>query len=283
MEKLQVNVSGGRTSAYMAWWLKEVMYDHYDMLFIFANTGQEHEDTLRFVNDVDRNFNLGLVWVEADVQHDERKRSGHKVTDYYSASRNGEPFEEVIKKYGVCNHTHMHCTREMKKNAIDSYTRSVWGDEDFSRAIGIRADEKRRVSVNASKQKIVYPLVDMMPVDKEFILDWWKNYDWDLKIPEHLGNCVTCYKKSDKKLNQVYRACPEAFDFFKRMEDEHSNDRIETDGIAEPRVFYRGYRSTETLLKQFATADMDTSKMFREDETGGCSESCEPFQMEIPI
>lgn len=281
-ERLQVNVSGGRTSAYMAWWLKNNMADKYDMLFIFANTGQEHEDTLRFVNDVDQHFGLDLVWVETVVHHDERTRSTHKVVDYASAARNGEPFEEVIKKYGVCNHTHMHCTREMKRNAIDSYTRAFWG-KDYSVALGIRADEARRVSPRAGERNIIYPLVDMEPVDKAFILDWWKQYEWDLKIPEYLGNCVTCYKKSEKKLNMVYRECPQAFQFFDRMEREHSADRIATDGVAEPRFFFRGYTSTEKLLKRFEGAAVDTRKMFNEEESGGCSESCEPYQMEIPL
>lgn len=282
IERLQVNVSGGRTSAYMAWWLKMNMSHKYDFLFIFANTGQEHEETLRFLNDVDKNFYLNLVWVEAVVHHNERARSTHRVVDYKTASRNGEPFEEVIKKYGVCNHTHMHCTREMKRNAIDSYTREKWG-HDYSVAIGIRADEQRRVSPKAADRSIIYPLVDMEPVDKGFILDWWKQYDWDLGIPEYLGNCVTCYKKSAKKLNMVYRDCPKAFEFFKRMEAEHSFDRIETDGVAEPRYFFRGYTSTERLLSQFKDARMDTSKMFNEEESGGCSESCEPYQMEILV
>src|SRR4051812_13903129 len=85
---LQVNVSGGRTSAYMAWWLKMNMSHKYNFLFIFANTGQEHEETLRYVNDVDKNFHLDLVWVEAQVHHNEVKRSSHKVVDYASASRN---------------------------------------------------------------------------------------------------------------------------------------------------------------------------------------------------
>lgn len=278
--RLQVNVSGGRTSAYMASWLKENLSDTYEMLFIFANTGQEHEDTLRFVNDVDVHFGLNLVWVESVVHHDERTSSTHRVVNYTSAARNGEPFEEVIKKYGICNHTHLHCTREMKRNSIDSYTRKLWGN-DYDVALGIRADEKRRVSPHAADRNIIYPLVDLNPTSKDEVLEWWGQYDWDLKIPEHLGNCVTCYKKSAKKLNMVYRECPKAFEFFARMEREHSLDRLETDGIREPRYFFRGYTSTERLLKQFSDADMDTSKQFKEDESGGCSESCEPYQMEL--
>ena len=44
-EKLFVAFSGGETSGYMAQYLKKHKQDQYDMIFIFANTGQENEET----------------------------------------------------------------------------------------------------------------------------------------------------------------------------------------------------------------------------------------------
>ena len=52
-ETLFVSFSGGRTSAYMCWWLLNNKADVYDFIFIFANTGLEHENTLKFVNQCD--------------------------------------------------------------------------------------------------------------------------------------------------------------------------------------------------------------------------------------
>lgn len=120
-ENLIVTFSGGETSGYMCFLLKEHLSHLYNFLFIYANTGLEHEKTLLFVDKCDKYFNLNLIWVEAVVYQDERKASSHKVVNFETASRNGEPFKEVIKKYGLPNKHFFHCTRELKNNPITSY------------------------------------------------------------------------------------------------------------------------------------------------------------------
>ncbi|BBI90503.1 phosphoadenosine phosphosulfate reductase [Tenacibaculum phage PTm1] len=44
---------------------KENKSDEYEMVFVFANTGQENEETLEFVNKCDEEYNLNVVWIEA--------------------------------------------------------------------------------------------------------------------------------------------------------------------------------------------------------------------------
>ena len=87
---------------------------------------------------------------------------------------------------------------------------------------GIREDEMRRVSASADAQNIIYPLVDLFPSDKIDVLNYMKQFSWDLTIPEHLGNCTMCFKKSYKKLNMVYRQKPEVFEFTDRLEQKYS-------------------------------------------------------------
>ena len=65
--KLLVSFSGGETSAYMSKWLIENKSDHYEMVFVFANTGEEAEETLQFVDQCDKTWDLNMVWVEALV------------------------------------------------------------------------------------------------------------------------------------------------------------------------------------------------------------------------
>jgi 3'-phosphoadenosine 5'-phosphosulfate sulfotransferase (PAPS reductase)/FAD synthetase len=275
---LQVCFSGGRTSAFMCRWLLDNKSQDYNFLFTFANTGLEHEDTLRFADAVDKNFGLGLVWLEA-VVHSGRRASTYRIVNYETASRQGEPFEEVVAKYGLPNHSFKHCTRELKANPMKFYARSIWGD-DFDIAIGIRADEKRRVSPNATTHHIVYPLVDMIPTTKADVLDYFEQFDWDLKIPEHYGNCKTCFKKSDKKLNMVYRNTPKEYDFFIHLDDLYST--VGPNTVPGPRKMFRGYRSTRELLSQFAFLNCDTSRMINDEDSGMCSESCEVFETVIP-
>lgn len=72
--KTLVCFSGGRTSAFMSKMIKESGIA--DCVYVFANTGQERNETLDFVNQCDQRFGLGVVWVEA-VVNDGRVASTH--------------------------------------------------------------------------------------------------------------------------------------------------------------------------------------------------------------
>jgi len=185
-EIIVVSFSGGRTSAYMSWWLKEHMSHLYNFVFVYANTGQEHPKTLEFVNNVDKFLNMNLVWVEA-VVHESRTASTHKVVTYETASRNGEPFEEVIKKYGLPNQSYLHCTRELKLHPIHDWIK-VNGYKGCRQALGIRYDEYRRVK---NDKNYIFPLANIVRTTKQDVLDFWKRQPFDLDLEEHLGNCFS--------------------------------------------------------------------------------------------
>lgn len=285
--RLLVCVSGGRTSAYMAWWLKKHCSHLYEFIFIFANTGLEHWDTLRFIHDVDRYLLDGeLIIVEADVIHEQRVGTTFSLIGFQALAKLGEPYEEVMKKYGIANKTFPHCTRELKERPMNAYAKSVWGN-DYTLAIGIRADERRRVAESGmiNKRPVIYPLADptMHPVDKVHILDWFSQFDWDLKIPQYLGNCITCWKKSYLKLNAVWWDNPAHFEPFARYEKEYGLRKPPTDKTPGARVFFRGYKSALQLCDEFKTLNRDTRATYeRENEASGeCDESCEPFPMVV--
>lgn len=272
--KLQCSFSGGRTSAYMSIMLKRHFSDAYDIRFMFANTGSEHPDTLRFVNEIDIRYGLGVVWLEAVVHSGERKASTHRIVSYETASRRNEPFDAVCAKYGIPNQTFKLCTRELKLNPMNSYMDSIgWKDQIV--AIGIRMDETRRVSASATAQRIVYPLVHWFPTDKQDVLAFFEDFAWDLGIPEHQGNCVFCYKKSDRKLHTLYREDPKNFDFPIRIDSLYKN--VGPNNVPGPRQMFRGRRDVHALLAEFRRNDFDASKGIAD---GGCSESCEVYDVE---
>tara|TARA_B100000446_G_scaffold185938_3_gene211044 strand:+ start:2012 stop:2875 length:864 start_codon:yes stop_codon:yes gene_type:complete len=282
-ETLFVSFSGGRTSAYMCWWLLENKADEYDLIFVFANTGQEHEKTLEFVDRCDREFGLNLVWVEAVVHHGEKKGCTHRIVTFETASRAGEPFEEVIKKYGIPNATFLNCNRELKINAMWSYKRSIGFRAKHLSAIGIRVDEIDRMSPTAKSDGLLYPLISMKPTTKAEIRHWWAQQEFDLDIPEHLGNCVTCWKKSDRKLMTIARHEPERFEFFDRMERTYPDAGAGGGG----RVFFRRHRSSQDIIASSKIPfvefvdhmpELQLKIGFEIDELdieSGCGESCE--------
>lgn len=216
-KKLLVSFSGGETSAYMAVWLWQNMRDEYDIIFVFANTGFENEETLVFIKRFSEHFNIPIVWVEAVINPINRKGTTHKVVDFYTANRDGSPFEAMAAKYGLPNSEAPHCTRELKEYPIKSYARSL-GWKKYYTAIGIREDEPKRVNKNAHKKRLLYPLVHLRPMTKAKINFWWSQQPFRLELKGYQGNCVTCWKKSDNKLYQIAKENEKAFLFFTKLE-----------------------------------------------------------------
>ena len=298
-------MSGGRTSAYMAEKLLHLQSVGYfqDTKFIitFANTGREHEETLVFVNKCSERwlsiYGVNVVWLEA-VVYRERIPSGHKEVCFESASRLGEPFEDVVSKYGLPNGNFLHCTRELKENPILNYMESIGQSKGFIKNgalvpatyetfIGIRSDEQKRLKGNKSgKQEKVYPLAELLnkyDLDcdircvKYEVLDFWDDMPFNLELPEHLGNCIDCHKKSNKKLAMVYRDMGlSAFKFSGWLDYEYSYVKSQMiDGQLKKRKRFRGYMDTKELIALFDLKNMDNKD--RSEDEGGCSESCEPF------
>ena len=241
-----VSFSGGRTSAYMCWWLLEHKADEYDFIFVFANTGLEHEKTLEFVDRCDKEFGLNVVWVEAVVNPERGKGVTHKIVGFESASRKGEPFEEVIKKYGIPNNDYPHCTRETKLSPMFHYKQSLGFKRNHQMAIGIRSDEPARISQTSKEQGLIYPLATMTQVTLAEIRHWWADQSFDLDLPTHYGNCVTCWKKSSRKLLTIARHEPHYFDFMDRMEQTYADAGA---GDAK-RVFFRKYKTAADFLME---------------------------------
>jgi len=278
LPKLCVSFSGGKTSGFLAWWCKNNLSQQYEMRFVFANTGLEHEKTLEFVQRCDREWDLGVEWVEAVPNHNERKSSGARVVAFETASRNGEPFEAVIQKYGISNQSYPHCTRELKASAIRNHLLGTDWDGYFT-AIGIRVDEIDRMQADAREKRIVYPLVSAVPMDKAAVNRWWDRQDFNLEIPPMLGNCVTCWKKSDRKLLTIAQDDPHAFDFMRRMEERYPLAGHNVDGT--PRTFFRKHRTAEQIIARSKQPFRRWSEAVNEDlfadedMPNGCSESCE--------
>jgi 3'-phosphoadenosine 5'-phosphosulfate sulfotransferase (PAPS reductase)/FAD synthetase len=294
MEKnLLVSFSGGETSAFMGQWLnnhyEELGYEN--IVFVFANTGLENEQTLEFVNRCDKHFKLGIEWIEADVIHEYKKGTRYYRTDFDSANRNGDPFEQFISKYGIPNQANPQCTRELKAAPISSFGKDWFNGEKYHTAIGIRRDEADRMNAKYKEMRLIYPLIseNMIPATKPMINFYWRSMPFRLELKGYQGNCATCWKKSDKKLYQIAQENPKAFDFMDRMEEKYGNffppQRIEKwikEGKETPKniTFFRNKRSSKQILEEAkdwkGTIKNDADEYsYQTDLLGG--DSCEVF------
>lgn len=138
-EKLVISFSGGKTSAYMSYKIKEELGPHRDLYFVFANTGQENEETLIFADKCDKEFSLNLTWVEAVVNPTHGVGITHRKVSFETASRNGEPFSDFIKKSGIPNQTYPQCSDRLKLSPIEHWKKCN-GLSGAPHAIGIRCD-----------------------------------------------------------------------------------------------------------------------------------------------
>lgn len=269
MNKVCCSFSGGKTSAYMAALIKQHWADR-EVVYVFANTGQEREESLRFVQRVDEHFRLGVVWVEAVIHPEFGEGTTHKIVDFASACRDGSLFASMCATYGIPNAAYPHCTRELKLNPIYSYLRSIgWQKNDFVSAVGIRTDEQDR----AGKQGCIYPLVDTWPVDKQDVNTFWEGQPFNLGLREYQGNCKWCWKKSESKLVRIAKDDRAAFDVPMMLEREYGHVKAPL----VPRKIFRKHQSTIDLLN-LADIWPDQFTLFDEpDKPGGCGESCDAF------
>jgi len=215
-EPTVISFSGGRTSAYMLWRVLQSNTGLPDEAIVcFANTGKEEEATLEFVRDCSVNWNVPIHWVE--YRSDDLKFA--EVT-FETASRNGEPFEELIKKKKYLpNPVARFCTSELKVLAIDRFLKSK-GIDSYTTAIGIRADEQRRAAKMTDK---FIPLV-RAGITQADVQKFWKNSFFDLKLRfgngiTALGNCDLCFLKGQAQIMSLVSDKPDRAIWWAKMEE----------------------------------------------------------------
>lgn len=237
-----VMFSGGRTSAVLAKHIKSNPDKYPNVIYVFLNTGKEVEKTLQFVDRCDKEWGLGVIWLEAKVIDEKGKGTTHKVVNFETASRNGEPFEAMLKKYPLPNNMASNCTRELKQRPIYAYLRDNYKDYDITRIIGIRADEAHRKSVNAELEKVIYPLCDEIPFNERMVREFWSRQSFDLGLKDYEGNCDLCFKKSLKKRLTIIKQNPDSAKWWLEMEQKYSSEEI-------PRFDLRTNKSIAELVE----------------------------------
>jgi 3'-phosphoadenosine 5'-phosphosulfate sulfotransferase (PAPS reductase)/FAD synthetase len=253
-----ISFSGGRTSAYM---LRQVLDSNgglpADAHVIFANTGKEDPATLDFVRDCGERWSVPIIWVE--YRADE---PGYAIVDFETASRNGEPFEALIKKRNYLpNAVARFCTVELKiLRAVD--VMRAMGYEEHDNMIGFRADEPSRVAKvrkdPSGGTKGVERLTPLAKagVTKRDIQRYWQASDFDLQLenvngttPE--GNCDLCFLKSSARILSLIAQKPTRAIWWGRMEGSINNPNIQGGG------YFHKDRPSYSQMAAFTGAQAD--------------------------
>jgi hypothetical protein len=249
-----ISFSGGRTSAYMLYRVLEAhnMSLPSDAKVIFANTGKEDEATLRFVQACSDNWGVEIHWLEYRDADPEFER----VT-FETASRNGEPFEAIIRKRQYLpNPVTRFCTSILKIRTIHKYLKSLgWHDHTETMDwIGMRADEQRRAAKIVDKSRI--PLVTA-GVTKETVGEFWRNQSFDLELPNingvtYHGNCDLCFLKGGSQVLSLIAEKPERGIWWAKMENLASQIASKPSGAV-----FRSDRPSYASMIKFSSEQTD--------------------------
>ena len=225
-----ISFSGGRTSGFM---LNNIIRAYNgklpdDVYVCFANTGREIEHTLSFVNDCSDHWGIKIHWLELEIA-DERPIYRTKEVDYKSASRNGEPFENLIdrKKY-LPNPAKRFCTEQLKINVFKRYMQEKY--DSWFNVVGLRHDEPRMVANvkkrNNEQQKwiTIAPMYDAKHTIKD-VIDFWKKQNFDLGLNSYggkapAGNCDLCFLKGMDTTIKILKERPELANWWIEKENQ---------------------------------------------------------------
>ncbi|MBN9028913.1 MAG: hypothetical protein BGO05_10165 [Rhizobiales bacterium 63-7] len=229
-EPALISFSGGRTSGYL---LKHIIDAHGGTLpdhikVAFANTGKEHEATLDFVRDCSTHWGVEIAWLEYATQAPHRTI----IVDHATASRDGEPFDAVIRQERMLpNPIARLCTKNLKIKRLEAYARHWLGWKKWASVVGLRADEKR---ADREVPGRIVPLKHAGAV-KADVLQWWNSQPFDLNLAvdedgeTEWGNCDLCFLFGRKKLEARLKLDPSRADWWVNQEDNAPGLRIMRD------------------------------------------------------
>ena len=219
---IQISFSGGRTSAFMLHKILESNGNLPDRAkVVFTNTGKEMTETLDFIQECSHRWNVPVIWVE--YEEIETKNS-FKIVNHNSASRNGEPFEKIIKRYGrLPNALQRFCTGILKVQTGAKYLQTFkW--KYWKNATGIRFDEKRRQKDGLINNWYYgwYPMIAAEHTIDD-VESFWSKQSFKLKLPivngkTMMGNCDMCFLKSEAQIAMMMRQFPEKAQWWIDME-----------------------------------------------------------------
>lgn len=247
LHQIVVLFSGGRTSGLMLRRLLDLNSDFLASAIVcFANTGKERAETLDFVHEVETRWNVPIVWLEyhrvfastippgifpTPKRNQNLEKAAQlnetvhwfKQVSFETASRNGEPFDELLEWMSVLpNVVSRACSMQLKIRTVMRYLFSL-GIKEYSPVIGIRKDEESRATEILGNcdyfEHPQFPLIEM-GVTEQDVAHYWKGSDFDLHLQSYEGNCDLCFLKAKWKRIRLIQEHPEFAKWWKGWESK---------------------------------------------------------------
>ncbi len=248
-----ISFSGGRSSAYM---LHEILRAHDGVLppdvhVVFANTGKEAEETLRFVHECGARWGVRVRWLEWVDREGRQTAASDRFVEVglNSAARRGEPLKALFRRKGYLpNAVTRFCTADAKIDTMKQFMLSL-GYEKWINVVGLRFDEGHRILKQANRNRLgkerwrsIWPLAKA-EITKPDVTRFWlgDNADprhlthplpqgFDLGLRDYEGNCDGCFLKGDKVLMFQEREKPGVLDWWAEAEAEVTATTGKPDG-----------------------------------------------------
>lgn len=209
-----ISFSGGRTSGFM---LRQILDAHggtlpVDVHVIFSNTGRERGETLDFVRDVEAMWAVLIHWLERR-RPDPAARATFAEVTHATASRNGEPFADLIRERRYLpNPVTRFCTSELKVRVAGAFMASKGYEPDaWTNVLGLRADEPHRIArmdpANGGRNRdgkwdVLCPMGKAGHTLAD-VAAFWAAQPFDLQLRPWEGNCDLCFLKGTAKRQRI--------------------------------------------------------------------------------
>jgi 3'-phosphoadenosine 5'-phosphosulfate sulfotransferase (PAPS reductase)/FAD synthetase len=212
---------------------------------VFCNTGKERPETLDFVERCSLQWDVPIVWLE--YRNEYGGCHSFAQVNYATASRKGEPFDQLIASRGCLPNSMVRfCTVELKIYTLIRYLKEALEWTKYRNAIGLRADEPKRVAkaLAQSGRTVIEstlfgeqrhrvkghrgvpsfetPLCPLSEAGATLadVMRFWGSQAFDLNLDQHEGNCDLCFLKSTPTLTAIIRDRPDLADWWVRKEAE---------------------------------------------------------------
>ncbi len=244
-----VTVSGGRSSAIMARHIQtNEKYSNYEKVFVFCNTGMERKETIEFLKNIEKYWNLPLIKIEGVYSKELGVGIKYKIVEWDNLNMTAKPFSEMIEHKnkgvfnGLPNQDAPYCSENLKTTPAKKLCDDIFGVNKYKIAIGFRKEDMpKRISwaeIKEEKRKIFPLLTDFeRPISQLDLNKLWKKEKFKLELHGKFGNCELCWKKSDNNLIENIIFGTRFIDWYKEEELKYNS------------TSFRNHKSIEDLIK----------------------------------